>query len=238
MTPPDGEGVASTASISSDVHAQLMQYTACDVSDALLKLHVPGAGHIPDLHPYGAPAAHESIVVAPVSTILFAPKGDTLAEPPSNMPDGVHWADLTCSETIVIMKQPPGQTNAVCGGIMALRMKARRVAALIVAGRVRDLTELRATGLAISAYGTSTVGAGAATVPWALQVPLDINGVMVRPGDVALHDPVNGVVVIPRDKIPQVLELLPKLTTADDKVKEDVLKGVSVHEAFKRHRGA
>ncbi len=89
----------------------------------------------------------------------------------------------------------------------------------------------------IWAYGTSTVGSGGGSIPWALEAPLSINGTVVRPGDVALHDPVNGVVVIPRDKLDAVLELLPRLTAADDKVKEDVLKGMSVYDAFKLHRG-
>lgn len=75
-------------------------------------------------------------------------------------------------------------------------------------------------------------------MPWAMQVPLDIDGVLVSPGDLAMNDPVNGVVIIPQDKVDKVLELLPQLTAADDKAKEDVAKGVSVKEAFKRHRGA
>lgn len=70
-----------------------------------------------------------------------------------------------------------------------------------------------------------------------MQVPIEINGTIVSPGDVAFHDPTSGVVVIPRDKVDPVLELLPRLTAADEKVKEDVLKGMSVHEAFKLHRG-
>lgn len=70
-----------------------------------------------------------------------------------------------------------------------------------------------------------------------MQVPLDINGVTVSPGDIAFQDPVNGVVIIPKDKVDQVLEMLPKLIAADDKVKQDVLKGMSVYDAFKLHRG-
>lgn len=88
------------------------------------------------------------------------------------------------------------------------------------------------------AYGTSTVGAGGGSVPWALQVPLDINGTIVCPDDIAFHDPAGDLVIIPRDRVTKVLELLPKLTAADDKVKEDVLGGMSVHDAFKLHRGA
>lgn len=75
-------------------------------------------------------------------------------------------------------------------------------------------------------------------MPWATQVTVRVNGFDINPGDIAFSDPANGVVIIPRDKIDQVLELLPGLVAADDKVKEDVLKGMSVYEAFKLHRGA
>ncbi|KAL7782444.1 ribonuclease E inhibitor RraA/Dimethylmenaquinone methyltransferase [Trichoderma afarasin] len=234
--------------LSSSIIAQLEKYSACDISDALLKLKVPGAGYIADLVAYSpqqqaGQATQSRVTVAPVFTVLFAPKGQQagLSEgggslPPQNIPKDVHWADLAEPGTFAVLKQPPGQTNAVCGGIMALRMKVRQVTGIIVAGRVRDLDELRSTNLPIWGYGTSTVGSGGGSVPWATQVTVQVNGVDINPGDVAFSDPGNGVVIIPRDKIDQVLELLPGLVAADDKVKEDVLKGMSVYEAFKLHR--
>lgn len=45
------------------------------------------------------------------------------------------------------------------------------------------------------------------------------------------------MVVIPRDKVDAVLELLPKLKVAEERVIEDVERGVDVQEAFRRHRG-
>lgn len=81
------------------------------------------------------------------------------------------------------------------------------------------------------------MGAGAASTPRAIQVPLTVDDTVIHPGDVVFADPINGVVVIPRDKVDQVLDLLPKLTTADDKVKAAVSGGMSVQEAFKLHRG-
>ncbi|CAH0018513.1 unnamed protein product [Clonostachys rhizophaga] len=223
----------------------LRHYTACDVSDALLKLKVANAGFIPDLSLYTTPDPSSSppvVTIAPVSTVLFAPKSATPAARPSNLPDpnipkDVHWADLTQPDTLVVLQQPPSQANAICGGIMALRIKVLRAKGIVVAGRIRDLTELQSTGLPVWARGTSTVGAGGGSTPWATQVPLDIDGTAVALGDLAVCDSVNGVVVIPRDRVQQVLELLPKLTSADDKAKEDVAKGVPVYEAFKRHRG-
>nr|AFP27257.1 menaquinone methyltransferase [Epichloe gansuensis] len=232
----------STAALPQATVAKLQQYTACDISDALLKLKVPGAGYLADLAPYSSKPSGDAasptavITIAPVSTILFAARGDTPAAPAPNVPKGTHWADVSEPGTFVVMKQAPGQTNAICGGIMALRMKMRRVEGIIVAGRVRDVQELRSTKLPILALGQSTVGSGGGSIPWALQVPLDINGVNVSPGDIAFHDPANGVVVIPQDKVDQVLGMLPRLTSADDKVKEDVLKGMSVYDAFQLHR--
>ncbi|TFB01154.1 4-hydroxy-4-methyl-2-oxoglutarate aldolase [Trichoderma ghanense] len=244
--------MAQSSPLSSSIIAQLEKYSACDISDALLKLKVPGAGYVADLVAYSpqqasqAAASSQPVTVAPVSTVLFAPKGQQppgvgeggASLPAQNIPKDAHWADLAEPGTFAVLKQPEGQTNAVCGGIMALRMKVRQVAGIIVAGRVRDLDELRSTNLPIWGYGTSTVGSGGGSVPWATQVTVQVNGVDISPGDVAFSDPANGVVIIPRDKLDEVLDLLPGLVAADIKVKEDVARGMPVYEAFKLHRGA
>lgn len=49
-------------------------------------------------------------------------------------------------------------------------------------------------------------------------------------------DPAEGVVAIPQDLLDAVLDYLPRLVEADDRVKEDVQKGFSVQEAFAKHR--
>jgi regulator of RNase E activity RraA len=45
-----------------------------------------------------------------------------------------------------------------------------------------------------------------------------------------------GVVVIPRELLGQVLELMPKLTAMDDQAKEAVAQGMGVTDAFKKFR--
>ena len=42
--------------------------------------------------------------------------------------------------------------------------------------------------------------------------------------------------IIPQSKVTKVIEMLPGLVGADDRVKEDVAQGVTVQEAFKKHR--
>jgi regulator of RNase E activity RraA len=74
-------------------------------------------------------------------------------------------------------------------------------------------------------------------MPWAVQVPIEVGGgTVVHPGDIVFCDEADGVVVIPRGKVGAVLDLLPKLTAADDRVKEAVQGGMPVYDAFKMHR--
>jgi len=120
---------------------------------------------------------------------------------------------------------------------MALRMKMCNAKGVIVGGRIRDVEELKSTGLPIWAKGLSIVGTGAETKAHALNVPVEIEGTRVTPGDILFCDPVNGLVVIPRDKLEEVIELIPRLIAADDKVKDDVANGMLVQEAFRIHRG-
>lgn len=89
----------------------------------------------------------------------------------------------------------------------------------------------------IWAKATSIVGAGAEAKPHAIQIPLDIDGTIVRPGDLVFSDAINGVVVIPQEQVAEVIKLLPHLVEADERVKEDVKEGMTVQEAFKKHRG-
>ena len=66
------------------------------------------------------------------------------------VPDGKHWVDMTEEGTIVVIDQPEGQNCAAIGGIMANRMKINGVEGCVVGGRIRDLAELKASGLPVS----------------------------------------------------------------------------------------
>ncbi|CAG8946781.1 unnamed protein product [Penicillium salamii] len=230
------------------------------VSDALIKLQktpegeTPRAGFLADLVPFSPITGRNEItprIAAPATTFKFVAKD---ASPPSvatenpqrhGFPPGTHWvdhvgeyaaSDPSGTGSIVVIEQPQGQYCAVTGGIMATRMKAVGIKATVVGGRVRDLRELKATGLPIWARDSSTVGTNAEAKAGARDVPISIGGVTVSPGDIVFCDPLEGVVAIPRELLGQVLELMPKLTAMDDQAKEAVANGMSVTDAFKKFR--
>ncbi|KAL5377717.1 hypothetical protein DPSP01_009641 [Paraphaeosphaeria sporulosa] len=231
---------------------ELSRYSACDIADALLKLGVPGAGFLPDItpmpHTSGLRKPELKKIIAPASTFLMAPKATpsfpnpvTLYKdfPKSNSSATGPYADLTQPGTVVIVSQPPGQSCAVMGGIMAERMKVLGAQGVVVDGRVRDLVALAETGLPIWSKGSSIIGAGAETRLHAYEVPVRVGETVIEPGDIVMIDPFeNGVVAVPQGKVDEVLQLLPKLVGADDKVISDVKNGRRVDEAFEEHRNA
>ncbi|KAL4974175.1 ribonuclease E inhibitor RraA/Dimethylmenaquinone methyltransferase [Aspergillus desertorum] len=234
----------------------LQNYSACDVSDALLKIQKPAggspprAGYLADLTPFSPTIGRNTTtpkIIAPASTIQFVPKSssptsllsDSTFTPNANQifPQGTHWVDNTEPNTIVLISQPPGQHCAVVGGIMAVRMKSLGIKGVVVDGRIRDLSEIQGASLPVWAKGTSTVGTGAEAKPGLRNVRIDAGGVSVEPGDIVFCDPLEGVVVIPKNLLDRVLEVMPGIVEADDKVKEAVEGGMSVFEAFNKFRG-
>jgi len=195
-----------------------------------------------------------SQIVAPISTILFVPTSHqggssaktsdvgTTIPAESNIPKDKHWTDVPAPGSIALLQQPSGHISAVLGDIVATRFKIRGVAGAIVDGRMRDVAgcgELCADGkFAVWSKGVSTVGTTPEGKPWAVDIPLRVRGVDVRPGDFAVLDEAErGIVVIPREKLVEVAELLPGLKEADEAVLRDVKAGVGLKEAFQRHRG-
>jgi regulator of RNase E activity RraA len=74
---------------------------------------------------------------------------EAISQVPPNIDTGTPYSDLVEPETVAVLSQPQGQTCAVVGGIMAIRMAKVGVKAVLVDGRVRDQTELANCGVPV-----------------------------------------------------------------------------------------
>lgn len=96
-------------------------------------------------------------------------------------------------------------TNAPLGEILTTAALAVGLEGIIVDGVVRDIGALRKMGLPIYAKGCIPTG-GDKEGPGELNVPISCGGVPVMPGDLVFADD-DGVVVVARDRVDDVLEL-------------------------------
>ncbi|EJD02945.1 RraA-like protein [Fomitiporia mediterranea MF3/22] len=231
---------SATASSSSATSA-LAQFTSCELSDALIKLGSPHGGHIPDLRRQSAwNGSADQKICGPAYTVRMVRTSEADAPKPAQ-----HFVDTAEKGAVIVIEAPPLTKNAVWGGLMTAGAQTRGALGVVISGRCRDIAEQNAFQFPVFARGTSTLGQSPFTRPSAVQVPLVIEAepqgcgfpaITINPGDFILADE-DGVVCVPADSVPVVVQIAEKGREADARCMEDIKAGVGVQVSFKKYRG-
>jgi regulator of RNase E activity RraA len=105
----------------------------------------------------------------------------------------------------VLVISSDGEANlSVWGGVMAAMAVRRGIAGVVTDGLVRDVAQIRHTGLPVWATGLTPAGP-TKDGPGQINTAIACGNVIVRPGDIVLGDE-DGVVVIPREDAEMVLQ--------------------------------
>jgi regulator of RNase E activity RraA len=102
-------------------------------------------------------------------------------------------------------------------------------AGAIVDGGTRDVATARRLGYPVWARGISLITGKWRVETVAINGPVQIAGVPVFPGDLVVADD-NGVCIVPRDRIGEVLQRAHALSLAEDARNADVAAGLSLVE--------
>lgn len=149
-----------------------------------------------------APRINDKKIVGPAVTVLEVPTDEVL--PPEHALDLIDAADPGSVVCISIGADPD---IAVWGGLMTAGAVANGHEAAVLDGAVRDIAEIRRDFdfpvFARSACPGTTLGR-AKTM--ASQLPVEVGGILVHPGDIIVGD-VDGVVVVPRAHAEDVLKM-------------------------------
>jgi 4-hydroxy-4-methyl-2-oxoglutarate aldolase len=98
-----------------------------------------------------------------------------------------------------------GEANlSVWGGVMSVMAVRQGVAGVVADGLVRDLAQIRSTGLTVFATGL-TPAAPTKHGPGQINTTISCGGVVVRAGDIILGDE-DGVVVVPQEDAAELIE--------------------------------
>lgn len=136
-------------------------------------------------------------------------------------------------DVIVISAQ--GARSSTWGGMASLAAKVKGVSGLVVDGGVRDIDEMVEHAFPVFArHSVATTGRTRLKVN-AIHVPIEIDGVIVEPGDVIVADS-TGLVVVPHQHAAQVAELAEAYARDDASAEEELRKGLSFSEAMARFK--
>jgi regulator of RNase E activity RraA len=150
----------------------------------------------------------------------------------------VHKAlEVAAPGEIVVATTCGNTTNAIFGELMAHAAVARRLGGIVVDGAIRDVSGISA--LELPAFSRSVcAGSCDKDGPGEVNVPIACGGVVVMPGDVVVGDD-DGVVIVPRGAVRQVLENLDGLVERERKRVAEIRAGVvskpDVDETLRRH---
>ncbi|MCL6670343.1 4-carboxy-4-hydroxy-2-oxoadipate aldolase/oxaloacetate decarboxylase [Streptomyces panaciradicis] len=169
-----------------DVEA-LAGYGVATVSEAM--------GRTGLLGPEIRPVQQGVRVVGTAVTVLSWP-GDNLM---------IHAAVEQCGEgDVLVVTTTSPCTDGLFGELFATALKQRGVRGVVLNTGIRDTQELRDMGFAAWSRAVCAQGTVKAT-GGSVNVPIAVDGQVIRPGDVILADD-DGVVVVPRERAREAAE--------------------------------
>jgi 4-hydroxy-4-methyl-2-oxoglutarate aldolase len=131
---------------------------------------------------------------------------------------------------VIVLAVGGEQETAHCGDIVALAAKERGVAGIVLDGAVRDRAEIAALALPVFHHGTSPRGPAKAG-PGALNVPVEIGGVRIEPGDLVCAD-ADGVAIVRARDADEVVAAARALEAKEEAIVAAVRRGESTVEIY------
>jgi regulator of RNase E activity RraA len=217
-TPPtDADG----AKDSSTVIDRLAVLPTAAISDALDTLALPGS--LPGV----AALLPGRRACGPAFTVAYEhvdAGGGTVGDFLDDVPTGA-----------VIVVDNQGRTDAtVWGGIMTRAANARGIAATVINGVCRDVEEIAATGYPMWSVGRFMRTGKDRVRLAAVQQPLSIGGIGVRPDDVVCGD-ADGIVVVPAEHAAEVAAAAERIRDTEAAIVCAVESGSTLAAARSRH---
>ena len=166
--------------------AELAKMVTPHLSDSMERLYAGG--------PQLRPMHREGKLAGPAYTVKTTP-GDNLL---------VHKAlDAAQKGDVIVVDAGGICENAIIGELMMSRARQRGVAGIVIWGAIRDSAEIGAGTYPVYASGVTHRGPYK-NGPGEINVPINMGGMSVNPGDIIVGD-ADGLVAVPQEQAERIL---------------------------------
>lgn len=121
---------------------------------------------------------------------------------------------------------------AVFGELFATAVRGRKGAGVLLDGYARDMKALNEMDFPLFYRGKNPKTSKGRCEINECQIPVTIDGVTINPGDYIFGD-IDGVVIIPRDVVEEVLDSAMKTIEQENEVRDRLINGSSLAQAYK-----
>ncbi|MGO2029134.1 MAG: fumarylacetoacetate hydrolase family protein [Brevibacterium aurantiacum] len=178
-----------------------------------------------------SPLVPGSKVVGTAKTLRFVPNREDLFKSHGGGYNAQKRAfDTLRSGEVVVIEARGEAGSGTLGDVLALRAKAQGATGVITDGGVRDSAEVAGI-LPVFATAKNPAVLGRKHVPWESDVAVACGNATVLPGDVIVGDD-DGVIVIPRDLVEEVVDAALAKEIEDGWVAEQVAAGNPIESLF------
>ena len=204
--------------------SQYLALSTPNVSDALDRLGIEGA-------PQGVlPVYHCAKIAGPAATLKLVPAGK--AEESTVL--GTLRAIVKGGRgTVLVIDASENPKVNAYGGVAGATSKHHGLVGCVTDGVVRDVDEYKGYGLPVYSRGIAQQSVRGRSSCAGYGIEVKLGGVRVRPGDFILADD-NGTVVIPMERVAEVLAFAQKVKATEDRVIAEVRRGVDPVEAHEK----
>lgn len=151
---------------------------------------------------------------------------------PSQESKALHLAVSMAQEGDVIVIDRCGDvTHACVGEMIALCSSTRKLAGIVVDGPMTDYREIEKIGIPVFATGVSALTTKFIEDCGEINYSISCGGVPVEPGDMIMADK-NGVLVLRRFELEELLDTALKDQDTESHEKEEVLQGKTLQQLY------
>jgi regulator of RNase E activity RraA len=123
---------------------------------------------------------------------------------------------------------------ALFGELMSIAARARGAAGAILCGYTRDTPGILAIDFPVFSYGSYAQDQRGRGQVIAYRVPIEVEGVEIRPGDIIFGD-VDGVLAVPRETEASVIPEALERSRKEKKAKLELAEGSLAGEVFRKY---
>jgi len=202
-----------------------MKLSTTNVADALDALGLKGATYgINAIWPTMAKVVGAAVTVKLVAAGLT--KGTTHL--------GVKAIDLAQAGDVILVDNGGRLDTSCWGGILANGAKQKGISGVVIDGACRDVDDYVEINLPVYARGSVVATARGRIMEQSTNEMVQFGGVQVRPGDIVIGDK-SGVVVIPQEKLGDVLTKAEELWEKEEDMVREIRSGKTMIEVDSKY---